>query len=520
MSALPPPVLPRASRSTMVSHVTGTLAFSALFAPLACSSPDGGGGNTPGTGGQVSATGGISAGGRTATSGGVTTSSGGSQLGGAAGSLTTGGDATLLGGSTSGGSAGVGGATITTGGNSTNGGAISAGGTSAGGNPASGGGTPIAGSGASLGGAAGAMNTGGSSGTTAGSNNGGQAGSAATGGSAGAPANVGPNPDAATRMRCTGTSPITCHFGGQPGNYDVTVVLGGGTSAGTTLVEGATLRALLGETMTASGQTQRFTFTVNVRQPEGQPIQDVPAGTAGLDLYFKGAAPQLLSIGYAAATSPVMVYIAGDSTVCDQSDAAYSGWGQKIPQFFNYPVSVANYSDSGESSVSFLASSSLWGAINSRLKANDWVFIQFGHNDKTTTPDTYRSNILSMITAAKNKNARPVLVTPISRATFSGSTLTSQHVYTDTCGSGCNTDVPAILRKLATDQNVPLIDLTARTTTWLNQLGPNGWQSYFALASDGTRDKTHTGPTGAAFIAGFVRDAVRTLNLPLAINLR
>jgi lysophospholipase L1-like esterase len=321
-------------------------------------------------------------------------------------------------------------------------------------------------------------------------------------------------------MRCTGTSPIACHFGGQPGNYDVTVVLGGGATAGTTLVEAETLRTLLSETMTASGQSKRFTFTVNVRQPEGQPIQDVPAGTAGLDLYFSGAAPQLLSIGYAAAASPVMLYLAGDSTVCDQSDAAYSGWGQKIPQFFNYPVSVANYSDSGESSASFLGSGSLWGAINSRLKANDWVFIQFGHNDKTTTPDAYRSNILAMITAAKNKNARPVLVTPISRATFSGSTVTTQHVYTDTCGTGCNTDVPAILRKLATDQNVPLIDLTARTTTWLNQLGPNGWQPYFALATDGTRDKTHTGPTGATVIAGFVRDAIRTANLPLMTNLR
>jgi lysophospholipase L1-like esterase len=363
--------------------------------------------------------------------------------------------------------------------------------------------------------------TGGSGGTSAGgAGNGGNGtggssstGGQASGGSAGAPADVGPNPDAATRMRCTGTSPITCHFGGQPGNYDVTVVLGGGASAGSTLVEAETLRLMLGETATASGQSRRFTFTVNVRSPEGQPIQSVPAGTAGLDLYFRGAAPQLASIGYAAAASPVMVYIAGDSTVCDQSDAAFSGWGQKIPQFFNYPVSVANYSDSGESSVSFLASNSLWGAINSRLKANDWVFIQFGHNDKMTAADTYRNNILSMVNAAKSKNARPVLVTPISRATFSGSTVSTQHVYN-------GVDVPAILRKLATDQNLPLIDLTARTTTWLNELGPNGWQPYFALGSDGKRDATHTGPTGANVIAGFVRDAIRSANLPLATHLR
>ena len=38
------------------------------------------------------------------------------------------------------------------------------------------------------------------------------------------------------------------------------------------------------------------TFTVNVRQPEGEPIQNVSAGTPGLDLYFHGnagALPQL-----------------------------------------------------------------------------------------------------------------------------------------------------------------------------------------------------------------------------------
>jgi lysophospholipase L1-like esterase len=314
-------------------------------------------------------------------------------------------------------------------------------------------------------------------------------------------------------MRCTGTSPITCHFGGQPGNYDVTVVLGGGASAGNTLVEAETLRMMLGATATASGQSQRFTLTVNVRSPEGQPIQSVPAGTPGLDIYFRGTAPQLQWIGYAPAASPVMVYIAGDSTVCDQSDAAYSGWGQKVPQFFNYPVSIANYSDSGESSASFLASNSLWGAINSRLKADDWVLIQFGHNDKTTTADAYRKNILSMVTAAKGKNAHPVLVTPIARATFSGSTVSTQHVYGDS-------DVPAILRKLATDESIPLIDLTARTSSWLNELGPNGWESYFALGADGVRDKTHTGPTGANVIAGFVRDAIRSANLPLAAYLR
>src|SRR5690606_17800433 len=112
---------------------------------------------------------------------------------------------------------------------------------------------------------------------------------------------------------------------------------------------------------TNAGQTQRFTFNVNVRQPEGQPIQNVPAGTPGLDLYFNGSsgvAPALQAIGYAPASEPTTIYLAGDSTVCDQSSEDFAGWGQHIPAHFDYPVSVANYADSGESSGSFLNSNS------------------------------------------------------------------------------------------------------------------------------------------------------------------
>ena len=152
----------------------------------------------------------------------------------------------------------------------------------------------------------------------------GGAGATGTGGAA-----VGPNPDPATRAICTGTDPIACHFGGQPGNYDVTVVLGG-TAAGNTIIQAEALRAMLGATVTTAGATQRFSFTVNVRQPEGEPIQNVSAGTPGLDLYFHGnagAPPQLSGIGYATAASPFVIYIAGDSTVCDQTDPEYGGWG-------------------------------------------------------------------------------------------------------------------------------------------------------------------------------------------------
>jgi lysophospholipase L1-like esterase len=328
---------------------------------------------------------------------------------------------------------------------------------------------------------------------------------------------VGPEPKAATRALCTTDSTsgvISCHFGGSPGNYDVTFVLGG-AAAGKTEVQTETLREVLAETDTSAGQSSRYAFTINVREPEGQPIQAVAAGTPGLDMYFLGPAPLLDAIGYAPATSPTVLYIAGDSTVCDQTDPEYAGWGQLLPPFFNLGLSVANYADSGESSASFLGSGKLWGAIKGAMKPNDYVMIQFGHNDKTISAADFQTNITAYVTQTKAKNAFPILVTPIARATFSGNTVTDQHTHTDSAGN--LVDLPAIIRQVAAAQNVPLIDLTATTTDWLTQVGPKGWQAYHALGTDAT----HTNRAGAAVNAGFVRDAIRSLNItPLKNFLR
>jgi lysophospholipase L1-like esterase len=332
----------------------------------------------------------------------------------------------------------------------------------------------------------------------------------ATGGAGGSAPPVGPNPDVATRMRCTGVDPIECHFGGQPGNYDVTVVLGG-AAAGNTIVQAERARTMLGAVATTAGQTRRFTFTVNVRQPEGEPLQAVPTGTPGLDVYFLGTAglpPQLQSIGFAAATGPFMIYVGGDSTVCDQATLDYGGWAQQVPQYFNFPVSVANYADSGESSGSFLGSGALFGAIESRLKPGDWVFLQFGHNDKTTTAADFHDNMTALVTRTKAKGAFPVLFTPVARAQFVGTTVAPQHIN----DTGAN--LPVIVKAVGTEQNVPVLDLTARTVQWLTELGPNGWQVFHALGTD----VTHTNPAGAAVEAGFVHDLIVAAKLSVLVG--
>jgi len=306
------------------------------------------------------------------------------------------------------------------------------------------------------------------------------------------------------------TSTATAQGTTEAGNYLVTVVVGGG-AAGTTEIATEANRQLLGAVTTTAGQSLTYAFVVNVRAKEGQPTQDVAAGYPGLDLFFSGPSaspPQVSAVGYAlssAAAKPIMVYVAGDSTVCDQTDLDYAGWGQLLPQFFVPPVGIANYADSGESSSSFLASSAEWGAVKNAMSAGDFVLIQFGHNDKTTTASDFQSNITKMVSDAKAKGVTPILLSPPARATFSGNTLSDQ--------SSLHT---ADMQAVATAQKVEYIDLTSLTTDWYNRLGPSGWQAYHALGSD----PTHTNRAGANAIAGFVQDAMRSQKLSLAAYLR
>jgi len=213
-------------------------------------------------------------------------------------------------------------------------------------------------------------------------------------------------------------------------------------------------------------------------------------------------------VGYglvSAATKPVMVYVASDSTACDQTDTDYAGWGQMLPEYFAPPAGVANYADSGESSGSFLNNSQEWTVVKNALVAGDWVLIQFGHNDGNTTSATFQSNITQMVKDAKAKGATPVLVSPPARATFSGQTLTDQSSLH-----------AADMKAVATAQSVQYIDLTSITTTWYHQLGPTGWQQYHALGTD----KTHSNAAGAIKISGFVTSAMSTQKIGLAQYLR
>ena len=478
--------------------------------------------STPAQGGNSAASSTTAAGGNSAAS--STTVAGGNS--GAAGGTT----APAGGSSAAGGTSAVGGSTSSGGAAGGRGGSAG----SAGGRGGSGG--SVATGGSAIGGSATGGSTGGAGGgATGGTTSAGGSPPPATGIPTGYPAPTADNYAKCTKVAvggadnaCAGQPSgnicIECLFGGNSyntsettptaeatsaaGNYVVTVTLGG-AAAGDTYVSAESSRGLLASVTTTPGQSLEYAFVVNVRAMEGQPQHaGGPGGYPGLDLFFSGKNPEVSAIGYAlagTATKPIMVYIASDSTTCDQTGGAFGGWGQMLPEYFAPPVGIANYANSGASSSSFYGSSNFWGAIKAHWTAGDWAIIQFGHNDKPPITDaTVQANLTKYVNDAKAAGVNAILVSPPARATsFPIGDQSSLHA--------------AAAKAAAAAGGVPFIDLTALSTAWYNTLGSKAAEMTFH--ANGT-DQTHTNLPGGEKLAGLVVGDMKTQGIALAKYLR
>ncbi len=231
---------------------------------------------------------------------------------------------------------------------------------------------------------------------------------------------------------------------------------------------------------------------------------------------------QSLPAVHAADSGKISVFIAGDSTACnyDAARAPRTGWGQVLQNFFTDDVIVQNFAVSGKSSKSFIEEGYLNKIVN-LIKPNDYLLIQFGHNDQKvndlpryTDPDTtFKSYLTQYINEARAKGAIPVLLTPVVRYRFSGTTLYSDHGK-----------YPQAMIDLGKELNVPVIDITEKSRQLFESYGPEKtFKLYLNLAPGenpnypkGVRDNTHFSLAGATEIAKLVVEGIKELNLPLA----
>lgn len=199
--------------------------------------------------------------------------------------------------------------------------------------------------------------------------------------------------------------------------------------------------------------------------------------------------------------------------------------GPVTPAQFKHDVAVDNHAQSGRSSHDFINEGRL-SAILERIKPEDFLFIQFGHNDEKPDPErgtdpftTYKEYLKKYIDAAREAKARPVLITPVHRRYFA-----DDGTLTDTHG-----DYIIAVRELAEEEDVPLIDLAERACLLFEQAGVEGTKDDFMWVlpgeyvnfPSGVEDNTHFQERGARRLAQQVAEAIRELQLqPLQMYLR
>lgn len=237
----------------------------------------------------------------------------------------------------------------------------------------------------------------------------------------------------------------------------------------------------------------------------------------------------LLSLGlmsfFTLQQDPIKIYLIGDSTMSIKEVSAYpeTGWGMPFAHFFDATVVVDNRAKNGRSTGSFMAENR-WQPVVDSLEAGDYVFIQFGHNDEVetkktyTTPEEFRNNLIRYVTDTRAQKAKPVLLTPVARRKF------------DEAGNivGTHDQYAQIVREVAKEQKVPLIDMDKKSQAMLQQMGVEKSAMLFNWLKPGehpnypkgVEDNTHFNELGARKMAELVLAEIKALDLDLAERVR
>lgn len=215
------------------------------------------------------------------------------------------------------------------------------------------------------------------------------------------------------------------------------------------------------------------------------------------------------------AKDPLRVFLIGDSTMADKIPADFpeTGWGMPFSKLFNEAVEVQNHAYNGRSTKSFRREGR-WAKVQAQLKKGDYVFIQFGHNDAKASDTTrfapaqtdFRVNLIRYVKETRAQGAIPILLTPTQRRKFD-----STGIFVDQ-----HADYPAVVREVAAQENVMLIDVEKASRAIIQQEGPEGAKKLFLhypvgifkKFMKGVADDTHFSPYGATRISNLVAEAM------------
>jgi pectinesterase len=229
-----------------------------------------------------------------------------------------------------------------------------------------------------------------------------------------------------------------------------------------------------------------------------------------LALFFMAVGSAFAEVPATRVAPKMRIVLAGDSTVTDKA-----GWGTGFAALLADDVELLNLSRGGRSSRTFRQEGSWQKCLDAKP---DYVLIQFGHNDE---PGTDRSTdretefpkfMRQYVEEARAAGIKPVLVTPLVRRQFKddGKIQSSLARHAE------------IVRGIAKDLNVPLVELHDRSLAVCNALGRDACTALLSTEKPkgGGYDGTHLTPAGSMLMGAIVADELKRAVPELAPHIR
>lgn len=195
---------------------------------------------------------------------------------------------------------------------------------------------------------------------------------------------------------------------------------------------------------------------------------------------------------------PIRIVLVGDSTVTDES-----GWGAGFKRLATDTVEVVNTAANGRSSKSFIDEGRWAEAL---AKRGHYYLIQFGHNDErgkgpereTDPTTTYRANMTRYVDDVRATGATAILVTSLVRRLYKddGTIRSTQTPYVE------------VVRALAAEKKVPLVDLHAISLADAENAGDEVWADLSPRDGQGQVDRTHLNGKGSGVVGRMVVEAL------------
>lgn len=226
------------------------------------------------------------------------------------------------------------------------------------------------------------------------------------------------------------------------------------------------------------------------------------------------------------------LWVVGDSTLSSFEDKYFYpryGYGTALSAYLDEEFVVENLALSGRSSKSYLEEPE-YSTLRQGMKAGDFLLIGFGHNDEkgekgrfTDANGDYKtagsfahSLYENYVKPAAEAGCRAIVATPIVRRTPTGNWRNQELHITENGGDFKGGDYAQAVRLFCETCKLPMVDMTAITKAFYEELGPEKTVFLHAWPSNNpiSVDNTHTNIWGARVNAYFVMKSLKEQEIP------